>query len=87
MLLCKTSEKIIKSRKLTQLAEPYAPVIDNKIVAGNPFDLIRSKKVLPNVPILSDNTANEGDTYIMQIFGSNITQNKEVILPGEFWYA
>ena len=41
---------------------------------------IKNLEVEKNVPILHDYTANEGDTFIMQIFG-NWTQDKLVDLP------
>ena len=45
---------IIRSRKLTQLAEPFAPVIDGRIVSDDPFRLIVNNQVQLNVPILHE---------------------------------
>ena len=67
---------IIRTGKLTQLAEPFAPVIDGIVVKDDPFNLISNKQFKKNVPILYDYSHNEGDTFIMQIFGMNLTQDK-----------
>ena len=59
-------QESLRYQSVTQMAEPYAPVIDGKIITDTSYSLIRAKK-LSKKSIIEYST-NEGEQFVTQVF-------------------
>ena len=50
--------------KLTQIAEPFSPVIDGTIISDSPYELISTGKIRPETPVLFGMEKDEGFLFM-----------------------
>ena len=56
------------------MAEPFAPVVDGFHVSDQPFELLKKSKFTK--PTIIEYSQNEGEKFIMQVFGSDPKRNE-----------
>ena len=56
------------------MAEPFAPVVDGFYVSDQPFEMLKKTKFTK--PTIIEYSKNEGEKFIMQVFGSDPKRNE-----------
>ena len=57
-------------QKITQMGEPYAPVIDAESTTDNHFDMIINGKIRPDTAIIYEYTTAEGEEFVLDVFAA-----------------
>ena len=63
----------IMKQMVTQMGEPYAPVIDGESVTDDSYQMISKNAIRPNTPIINEYATDEGEEFVVDMF----------ILPGQ----
>ena len=58
----------------SKMAEPFAPVVDGFFVSDQPFEMLKKSKFTK--PTIIEYSKNEGEKFIMQVFGSDPKRNE-----------
>lgn len=67
----------LMKQMITQMAEPYAPVIDGESITDNTYQMIANDAIRPNTPIINEYATDEGEEFIVEVFeGINKRKNK-----------
>ena len=69
---------------VTQMAEPYAPVIDGKVITDQTYKLIRNGAIKKKTII--EYSTNEGEQFVTLVFG-NVNNYTEPIVPKGQYHA
>ena len=56
------------------MAEPFAPVVDGFYVSDQPYEMLKKSKFTK--PTIIEYSKNEGEKFIMQVFGSDPKRNE-----------
>lgn len=79
---------------ITQLMEPYAPVIDGHLLKRHPFDEMRSGNIRPDTPIAMQYTSDESESFIELLFNpvepmlnNTLVQDRDNRVPIQFFEA
>ena len=56
------------------MAEPFAPVVDGVYVSDQPYEMLKKSKFTK--PTIIEYSQNEGEKFIMQVFGSDPKRNE-----------
>ena len=56
------------------MAEPFAPVVDGVYVSNQPYEMLKKSKFTK--PTIIEYSQNEGEKFIMQVFGSDPKRNE-----------
>ena len=76
----------LKNRKITQLAEPYTPIIGTESLPLDPFDMIRAGIIKPRLKLVMAYTSDEAEDFIESVmypfgFGNKKLERRESRVP------
>ena len=69
----------LRYRSVTQMAEPYAPVIDNAVIMDQTYNLLVDKKLTKKTII--EYSTNEGEQFVTQVFRNDPNDEESAMVP------
>ena len=70
--------QIYELKRLTQFAEPYAPVYNTKFLPEQPYHAISNGKLKPNSKVVINYASDEGEEFIESVFYPNGFDDQQI---------
>ena len=75
----------LRYRSVTQMAEPYAPVIDNMVIMDQTYNLLVDKKLTKKTII--EYSTNEGEQFVTQVFRNVPNDEGSAVVPRQRYHT
>lgn len=73
---------------MTQIGEPYGPIIGDKVLPKHPYTMVKEGHLRPDTKITIESAQNEGEEFLEEVLfpmEDPILVNRESRVPLKFW--